>query len=78
MARIDHVTTESESRARTRGIERELEWGNLVIVKDDNVPTLQWKLGRVVEAFPGRDGIEKHFKITFSIGQQVRRATPGL
>ncbi|KAL1441349.1 hypothetical protein MTO96_008621 [Rhipicephalus appendiculatus] len=37
----------------------QLHVGDLVVVRDDNVPTLQWKLGRVVEAFPGRDGLER-------------------
>lgn len=50
--------------------------GDLVI--KDNVPALQCKLGRVVEAFPGRDGIERYFKIAFPNGQQVRRAAQRL
>lgn len=30
--------------------------GALVILKDDNVPPMQWRMGRIVETHPGRDG----------------------
>jgi len=30
---------------------------NLVIIKDDRLPPLQWKLGRVLDLFPGADGV---------------------
>ncbi|KAL1472847.1 hypothetical protein MTO96_039058 [Rhipicephalus appendiculatus] len=51
---------------------------DLVVVRDDNVAALRWKLGRVVEPFPGRDGLERYFKIAFPNGQQVRRAAQWL
>lgn len=31
--------------------------GTLVILKEDNVPHIQWPMGRVVEVYPGRDGV---------------------
>ena len=31
--------------------------GTIVIIKDDNLPPLKWKLGRVIEQHPGADGL---------------------
>ena len=34
-----------------------LKVGTLVIIKEDNVPPLQWNMGRIIETHPGADGI---------------------
>ncbi|XP_055633024.1 uncharacterized protein LOC129773443 [Toxorhynchites rutilus septentrionalis] len=34
-----------------------IEVGKLVIIKDDNLPPMRWKLGRIIEVHPGADGI---------------------
>lgn len=34
--------------------ERNMEIGDLVIVKEDNVPPMKWKLGRIQEVFPSK------------------------
>ncbi|XP_055632004.1 uncharacterized protein LOC129771904 [Toxorhynchites rutilus septentrionalis] len=31
--------------------------GQLVIVREDNVPTMQWRLGRIQDVIPGQDGL---------------------
>ncbi|XP_033212395.1 uncharacterized protein LOC117169990 [Belonocnema kinseyi] len=31
--------------------------GSLVVLKDENLPPLRWKLGRIIEVHPGDDGI---------------------
>lgn len=31
--------------------------GQMVIVREDNVPTMQWKLGRIQNVIPGHDGL---------------------
>lgn len=31
--------------------------GDLVILREDNLPPLKWNLGRVIEVFPGSDGL---------------------
>ena len=31
--------------------------GTMVLVKEDNLPPLQWRLGRIVEVHPGSDGL---------------------
>ncbi|KAH8027001.1 hypothetical protein HPB51_001316 [Rhipicephalus microplus] len=49
----------------------QLHVGDLVVVRDDNVSALQWKLGRVVEVFPDREGLERYFKIAFLNARRV-------
>ncbi|XP_028029741.1 chymotrypsin-2-like [Bombyx mandarina] len=31
--------------------------GELVLIKEDNQPPLQWKLGRIIRTLPGKDGV---------------------
>ena len=31
--------------------------GSLVIIKEDNTPPITWKIGRIVQVFPGHDGL---------------------
>jgi hypothetical protein len=38
---------------------RPLKVGSMVILREENVPPLQWKLGRIVELHPGSDGITR-------------------
>ena len=33
--------------------------GTLVIVKEDNVPPLKWRLGRIIQLHPGKDNITR-------------------
>ena len=33
--------------------------GTLVLIKDDLVPPLQWRLGRIILLHPGKDGIAR-------------------
>ncbi|XP_077534550.1 uncharacterized protein LOC144146477 [Haemaphysalis longicornis] len=47
---------------------------DLVVVQDDNVAPLSWKIGRVVQSFPGRDGVQRYHEILLPNGQRIRRA----
>lgn len=31
--------------------------GNLVLLKEDNIPPSRWPLGRIIQTHPGRDGL---------------------
>lgn len=44
-----------QQRQKWRTSERNLKVGDLVIIKDDNVPPGKWALGRVTEVHPGAD-----------------------
>lgn len=51
----------------------QLKIGMLVIIKQDNIPPLQWCMGRVVELHPGRDGIARVATIKTANGH-IKRA----
>ncbi len=36
-----------------------LEVGQLVIIKDNNLPPMRWRMGRVLELFYGKDGVSR-------------------
>jgi len=42
--------------------------GTLVLLKDDNLPPLQWRMGRVVELHPGKDNLVRVVSIKTSNG----------
>ncbi|KAJ8946909.1 hypothetical protein NQ317_015189 [Molorchus minor] len=48
--------------------------GSLVLLKEENVPPLQWQLGRVVELHPGRDGVTRVVSIKLSGKGIIKRA----
>ena len=31
--------------------------GSMVVLKEDNMPPLYWKIGRIISSHPGQDGI---------------------
>lgn len=49
-----------------------LKPGTLVILKEDNLPPLKWKLGRVQKLFPGADGLIRVVSVKTQHGE-VRR-----
>ncbi|KAJ8973948.1 hypothetical protein NQ317_013387 [Molorchus minor] len=58
------------------GYEREnLQIGQLVLIKDDNLPPLVWKLGRIVELFPGPENKVRVVKIKTQRSELKRAIT---
>lgn len=49
--------------------------GLLVLLKEENLPPQTWKLGRIVEVRPGKDGIIRVVSIKTSSGVYVRTTT---
>jgi len=47
---------ELHKRYKWQSPDRNLEIGEMVVLQDENLPPMEWKLGRVLETFPGRDG----------------------
>lgn len=53
--------------------------GSIVLIKEDNVPALQWKMGKVIELHPGSDNIVRVVTLLTSKGQfkrAVRKICP--
>jgi len=40
-----------------------LKIGDMVLLKEDNVPPCSWPIARVIEVFPGADGLVRNIKI---------------
>lgn len=49
----------------------------MVLIKDDHLPPLKWSIGRVLDTFPGKDGIARVAAVRTSKGI-IRRAFPKL
>lgn len=49
-----------------------VEVGTIVLLKEDNLPPMQWKLGRVVDVQPGTDGVVRVVKVKTQGGMQMR------
>ncbi|XP_015122594.1 uncharacterized protein LOC107045017 [Diachasma alloeum] len=53
--------------------------GALVLLRDDNLPPLKWRMGRVIEIYPSDDGITRKARLRTSTGEvdrNVRRLAP--
>ncbi|XP_063894722.1 uncharacterized protein LOC135117968 [Helicoverpa armigera] len=64
---------ELQQRTKWKTRQHELRVGDLVILKEENVPPLQWRLGRVTRLYPGTDGVSRVADVMSSRGT-VRRA----
>lgn len=49
--------SELQQRQKWKQTFSSLEKGHLVLIKDDNLPPTQWKLGRITQIFPGKDNV---------------------
>lgn len=46
--------------------------GTMVVINDDNLPPLQWKIGRIINVHPGSDGIIRVATVKTSNGEYKR------
>ncbi|XP_042892723.1 uncharacterized protein LOC122266866 [Penaeus japonicus] len=49
-----------------------LSKGDLVLIKEDNIPRLKWPIGVIVDIFPGKDGIIRSIKVKTKKGEVIR------
>ena len=54
---------------------RDLKVGDVVIVVQPDTPRGHWPLGRIVEAYPGRDGHTRVAKVACGVKTVVRSVT---
>lgn len=64
---------ELQQRTKWRTNSEPLKLNSLVVIKEDNLPPLKWRLGRIVAVHPGSDGINRVADVKTSSGI-VRRA----
>ena len=53
-----------------------LETDDIVIVRDDDLPRCQWRLGRVVETYPSRDGLVRSVKLLIGTKALDKKGKP--
>ncbi|XP_063920382.1 uncharacterized protein LOC135135288 [Zophobas morio] len=69
----EYLTT-MQSRAKWHHTSAKVpEVGTLVVLKDDNLPPLQWPLGRITQLHPGNDGLVRVVSVRHK-GGVVKRA----
>lgn len=65
--------SELQGRIKWKTNTEDLKLHQLVLVKEENLPPLKWRLGRIVRVFPGNDGISRVAEIKTSNGT-IKRA----
>lgn len=56
------------NRSKWTKINQNIRVGDLVVLKDENLPLLKWKLARVTETFPGKDEMVRSVTIKIVTG----------
>lgn len=49
-----------------------IEVGNLVFIKDELSPPCYWLMGRIIETFPGKDGLVRSARVRTKNGELIR------
>lgn len=47
---------------------RNFQVNDLVIIKEDNIPPMRWKMGRIQEVSPGKDNLVRSVIVKTSTG----------
>lgn len=64
--------SELQQRTKWKKEKGALNIGDLVIIKEDNLPVMVWKLGRVIGIHPGKDGVVRVAEIKTATGEIKR------
>ncbi|XP_050676867.1 uncharacterized protein LOC126973587 [Leptidea sinapis] len=67
--------SELQTRSKWQLAKSEVTMGSLVVVKDDHLPPLKWRFGRVVGVHPGSDGVTRVADVKCSNGILRRAVT---
>lgn len=62
------------NQIRPKGFQFEVNYqlNDLVLIKEANIPTMKWKLGRIIKLIIGKDGIVRNVRIKTSTGELER------
>ncbi|XP_018378595.1 PREDICTED: uncharacterized protein LOC108771166 [Trachymyrmex cornetzi] len=74
-----HTEYLNEFQKRTKWVKdgSKIEIGTVVLIKDKNLPCMQWALGRIIQLHPGEDGIAQVATIKTASGE-IKRSTTSL
>lgn len=62
-------------RTKWDGSSRNVQVGDIVIVKNENEPPTQWWMGRIKETYPGKDGLVRTVKLNYQGKDFIRPIT---
>lgn len=65
---------ELQKRTKWQNSQGSLTPDALVVIKEDNLPPLKWRLGRIESVYPGRDGVSRVAAIR-TAGGVIKRST---
>lgn len=68
----EYLTTLQE-RKKWRREKENIKIGQLVIIRDENLPPTQWKMARIVELLPGKDGLVRNVLVKAKLGVVLKR-----
>ena len=57
------LLAEWQARAKWEKVKRNMRVGDIVLVIDDLVPRCQWKMAKITETYPGKDGLVRKVKL---------------
>lgn len=66
--------TELQRRYKWKNKSPNVKVGEIVLLKDDNLPPLKWRLGRVIDLHPGADGLTRVVTVQCGPNQAYKRA----
>ncbi|XP_055604975.1 uncharacterized protein LOC129753201 [Uranotaenia lowii] len=69
--RVEYLT-QLQGRFKRWKTPIEVKIGQLVVIKDDNLPPSRWKMGRVDRVFPGPDGVIRVVTLKTATGPSTR------
>lgn len=64
--------TELQQRTKWKKGTGDLKLGALVLIKEDNCPPLKWKMGRIIQLHPGKDGVTRVATVHTTTGDTKR------
>lgn len=64
-----------QSRQKWKDGVVDVKIGSLILMRDENLPPQQWRLGRIIATKPGKDGIVRVVSIKTASGEFVRALT---
>lgn len=50
----------------------EIKIGDMVLLKDSNLPPMKWLMGRIIKLYPGRDNVVRNVKVKTQYGDKDR------
>ncbi|GFS77592.1 integrase catalytic domain-containing protein [Trichonephila clavipes] len=68
--KIDYLSN-LQNRTKWKSPNHNIKVGEIVIIKEDNIPPPTWPLGKVIETQPGKDGVDEVEKLAYQLNEEA-------